>query len=75
VSVEEVVEVGGKIGRGQEGKKKKGGENRRREYKEREENSWGRERKVKQERAKQIDISTEWKREIGKIDCTKRSKE
>jgi hypothetical protein len=28
-------------------------------------NSWGKERKVGQERAKQIDIYIEWKREMG----------
>jgi hypothetical protein len=49
-------------GRGKKGRK----EERKREKKKREEKTklikWGRERKVEQERAKQIDIYMEWKR-------------
>jgi hypothetical protein len=44
------------------------GEDRRREWKKKAEKiSWGREGKVGQERAKQIDIWTEMKREIEKV--------
>jgi hypothetical protein len=62
--------VSGECGRGrasgEKGRRVEGGKGEERsEYKEREEKNWGRERKVGQERAKQIDIWTEWKREIS----------
>jgi hypothetical protein len=46
-------------GRGRRGRN---GEERRRKKTRK---NWGKERKLEQERAKQIDIWTEWKREIG----------
>jgi hypothetical protein len=52
VSVEEVGVVGGN--------RRGGGEEKRKEKK-----NWGRERKMEQERAKQIDIWTRQKRETG----------
>jgi hypothetical protein len=70
-------ECGGSRGSGVKGRGRKGGEDgeRRREEKG-QKKSWGRERKVGQERAKQICIWTKRKKEIGTMDySTKKMRE
>jgi hypothetical protein len=59
--MEEVRTLGGKMGWRRAGKVKKGRESQNKGRKK----SWGKERKVRQERVKQIITWTEWKREIG----------
>jgi hypothetical protein len=56
---------GGRDSGGKEGGREEGKEKMEERIEEKRRKNWGRERKMGQERAKQIDIWTEWKRKVG----------
>jgi hypothetical protein len=70
VNVEEVRAVERK-----ERGEKEGKEKRIREESKKKKKRWGRRKKIEQGRAKQIDIWTEWKREIGNNQLYEKRKE